>query len=330
MPTIKPRNIPYLVAIGFGVSYGAVCQFAIRLKMFKELWGAMSFGFVFILPFILGFVTLWFATPKEREGWLFRIFAPWGTIGTSLVVSLIVGWEGAICMITAAIVFLPLSSLGGIVSGLILSRYDRNKVSSGIFATLLLLPFISAYTESFYDLPVRHDGALTSIDIDAPPSVVWSNITRIKPIHEPLDGFFYRMGFPKPVEATLSHEGVGGVRHASFERGLVFVETIDQWEPERLLSFTIDVDPNSIPTTTLDEHVAVGGRYFDVLRGTYQILPLNGKKVRLILSSQFTVSTRFNFYAGLWANFLMSDIQQTILKVIKQRCELEARQAGHS
>ena len=46
-----------------------------------------------------------------------------------------------------------------------------------------------------------------------------------------------RIGFPRPIEATLSYEGVGGVRHASFERGLMFVETVTDWEPEHRLAF---------------------------------------------------------------------------------------------
>ena len=33
------------------------------------------------------------------------------------------------------------------------------------------------------------------------------------------------------VEATWSREGVGGVRHASFAGGVVFVETVTVWEP---------------------------------------------------------------------------------------------------
>ncbi len=311
------------VAIGFGVLYGVVCQLFIRAKMAEALYGAMSFGFVFVLPFILGFVTLWYAGERERRSWLFMIFAPWATIAVSLVVALIVGWEGAICMIMAAIVYMPLASVGGIISGLILSYYDRKKLQTSVLAPLLALPILSSYFESFFELPVINTGAETEIAITAPPEVVWQNIIRVPRITEPLSGFFYKMGFPKPVEATLSHEGLGGVRNADFERGLRFIETVDVWEPEKKLSFRIKTSPDSVPPTTLDQHVVVGGRYFDVLRGTYEIEP-RADGVVLRLSSGFRVSTRFNFYAGMWAEFLMRDIQQTILEVIKKRCEVEA------
>jgi len=318
----KEKKYPLILAIAYGVAYGVVAQFAIRLNMLGGLFGAMSFGFVFVLPFVFGVITLWFADKKSQQSWIFRIFAPWGSTSICLVFSLLVGWEGTICMIMAAIIYLPFASIGGVVTGVALSWHNaRNKVSSTSLVAVMLLPILFVFSESLFPLPVEYRKAETSIDIEAPVSKVWENIIRVKPINEPLNGFFYKMGFPKPIAATLSHEGIGGVRKASFERGLVFTETVDRWEPEKAISFDIEVEPGSVPLTTLDEHVMVGGRYFDVLRGTYEIERLDDSHVRLHLSSEFRVSTRFNFYAGIWARFLMLDIQQTILEVIKSRCE---------
>jgi len=65
----------------------------------------------------------------------------------------------------------------------------------------------------------------------------------------------------------------------------------------------------------------VGGPYFDVLEGTYRIERLNDRQVLLHLSSKHRLSTRFNFYAGLWTDFIMRDIQRNILRIIKRRCE---------
>jgi hypothetical protein len=186
---------------------------------------------------------------------------------------------------------------------------------------LMFLPGGGTLVENQIPLPndIRH--AETFIDIHARPEVVWQNIIRVRAIHEPIQGFFYRMGFPKPIEATLSKEGVGGVRRASFEGGLVFTETITTWKNLDILSFAIAANPNSTPLTTLDAHVVPGGQYFDVLQGTYRLEPLPGGIIRLHLFSQFRVSTHFNFYSGAWAEFLMTDIQKSILKVLKNRCE---------
>lgn len=284
----------------------------------------MSFGFVFILPFVLGIITVYFAAEKNQRSWLFALFAPWATAAICLFTAALLGWEGAICLIMGFVIYAPLASCGGICTCLILRWKRPAKLNAVAIVPFLFIPPITTFVEGYFDIPVSYHEVHTEITIHASPEKIWSEIIRVRPITEPITGFFYRMGFPKPIEATLSHEGIGGVRMASFERGLVFVETVTDWEPEKLLSFGIKVDPNSVPTTTLDKHVVVGGRYFDVLRGTYSIEPKSDGTSVLHLSSRFRVSTNFNFYAGPWARFLMGDIQNSILQVIRERCEERA------
>src|SRR6185436_9226852 len=92
-----------------------------------------------------------------------------------------------------------------------------------------------------------------------------------------------RIGFPRPIEARLYGEGVGAVRHATFERGVLFIETITAWDEGSRLAFTIRADTTNIPPTTLDQHVTIGGRYFDVLDGEYRLeeLPAGGTRIHL-------------------------------------------------
>ncbi len=280
--------------------------------------GVMSIGYIFILPAVIGAITVFF--PRQKISWVGALFYPWISILISALFAFLIGWEGVICFVMGIVVALPLSSLGGI-SAWFFRRYKGKKTTSVFIGILFLLPFTSGFIEQKLDYPPVLLKAENSIIIHAVPEEVWKQIIEVKKIEEPITGYFYKMGFPKPIEATLEGEGVGAVRIAKFEKGLQFIETIDQWEGQKRLSFSIKSDPTSTPPTTLDSHVMVGGEYFDVLRGTYQIEPLENQQVRLHLSSQFRVSTRFNFYAGLWAKFLMSDIQKSILKVLKQRAE---------
>lgn len=60
---------------------------------------------------------------------------------------------------------------------------------------------------------------------------------------------------------------------ATFEREVLFFEVATHWEPQRKLSFTIKADPDFIPQTAFDEHIIVGGRFYDVLDGSYEIEP---------------------------------------------------------
>ena len=93
--------------------------------------------------------------------------------------------------------------------------------------------------------------------------------------------------------------------------------------PTHLMIFSIKANPHEIPSATLDEHVVIGGEFFDVLNGTYELEKLGVNKYRLHLYSHFQLTTTFNFYAGIWAKWIMKDIQNNILLVIKKRAELQ-------
>jgi hypothetical protein len=132
---------------------------------------------------------------------------------------------------------------------------------------------------------------------------------------------FISVGFPASIGSELVGEGIGAVRYATFEKGVLFVETINEWDEPHRLSFSIHADTKNIPPTTFDEHVIIGGKYFDVLSGTYWIEDIGNGDVTLHLSSEQRLSTRFNFYSHFWTEYLMANLQNYILEIIKKRCE---------
>jgi hypothetical protein len=131
----------------------------------------------------------------------------------------------------------------------------------------------------------------------------------------------HRLGFPRPTEAVLEGTGVGSIRYARFEGDVLFVEKVTEWEENKRLSFSIEADTKNIPPTTFDEHVTIGGPYFDVLHGSYWIEPRGPDRVVLHLASDQRLSTGFNFYSQWWTVWLMNDLQSYILRIIKARAE---------
>ena len=179
---------------------------------------------------------------------------------------------------------------------------------------------LSVATLLVSESPTTRDVGPT-IEIAATPDAVWRQIREVPAIRpDEIDGSFaYWIGFPRPIEATLEGEGVGSVRHATFEGGVTFVERVTEWEENHTLAFTIDA--SAVPSTTFDTHVAVGGPYFDVLTGRYVIEEVAPGRAVLHLTSEQRLSTRFNGYTQLWTDRFMSDIQSTILRVIRDRAE---------
>ncbi len=323
-----------LLGLGVGLTYGLIFRLMSRFHWWTYGLGIMSVAFLFGTPFAMGFITVFISEREEpRRLWTWFVL-PWLSVISGTVGALSAGLEGSICIIMFLPIGLVCATIGGIIAGLLV-RFSRRKQANQVVAgCVMLLPLlINPWEQSVFHAKQIHD-TQTFIDIEAPPSVVWRNIERVSAI-EPRElpaSWSHRIGFPNPVEATLSREGVGGVRHATFTGGVLFVETIDVWQPMERLGFGIRAQADQIPETTLDEHVRIGGPFFDILHGEYRLQRINEKMVRLHLSSQHRVSTDFNWYAEIWTNAIMADLQNRILEVIKTRCEREAslRQIGDS
>ena len=334
--TILPRNMyPETGArqLAWGAVVGVFYGVCVRLvlQFFPENKAAivMTVGFIIFMPIVMGFVAVFIAERKNPCGVATWLLLPWASVAGALLASMLLAWEGLICILMFAPIALVLASIGGVIAGLI-GRWIRPSRSQGTtLACIAILPLLIMFWEGHGPVLARQDlrTVANSIDINAPASVVWGNIERVRAIRseELPSSWSHRIGFPDPIEATLSFEGAGGVRQASFTGGLLFTEIIDLWEPEKRLAFSIHAHTAQIPETTLDQHVRVGGQYFDVLRGEYDLEPLPNGQVRLYLSSRQRVSTDFNWYAHLWTDAIMADLQQRILHVVKQRCEAQAR-----
>ncbi len=282
--------------------------------------GTITIAFLVLGPLVLGFLSIY---PVERARhvnqarWLLQ---PWIPVWVTCAITALLKLEGAICIIMLLPIAMVLSSIGGVLGGL-LARFT--KAHPGTVACLAALPFLLAPAETYLHPPTNIRIVENTILIHATPANVWQQIQSVPPIapSELKPTWTHAIGFPRPIAAQLSHPGVGGVRTASFERGLVFYETVTDWQPAHQLSFTIKADTAHIPATTLDEHVTIGGPYFDVLDGTYRIEPLPNNTVRLHLTSHQRLTTDVNSYVSLWTDAIMSNLQTSILQVIQHRCE---------
>lgn len=322
LSSIHPFLRSLMFAAFCGAAYGVALQFFARFGMknseaIPASFFVMSGAYVFILPLVIGMVHVFIRSRKEKLGYVQAIFEPLLPALLCLVFSVLVHWEGTICLIMALPVMFIFAALGGLAMRIILNFKNKNLV----FATFVFLPVPLSFAEQAIPLPQEKQIVANSIRIQASPEKVWRKIVRVEKITEPQDSIFFRMGFPRPVEAVLTGDGVGQTRMATFERGLQFIETVTAWREHEKLGFTIKADPKMTPLTTLDEHVTVGGAFFDVLTGVYEIEKVDAHTVNLKLYSEHRISTHYNFYARLWSRFLMAEIQSNILKVVKKRAE---------
>ena len=323
-----PRGNYYIAAIGaaIGLAYGLSIRFGSRMFPNHPVFQVMTLSFMFFLPFAMGFITIFIAERRRSQPVWIWFLLPWLPVAAGEAATAAALWEGLICIVMFTPIALGASSLGGAAAGAIVRFIRSRRPSEATLVCVMCLPLLLSSFEPRFLLHQELRNVESVIDIAASSATVWQNIERVPRIHasELQSSWSHAIGFPNPVEATLSAAGVGGIRHASFEGGVLFIETIDTWEPDRRLGFSIRAQSEQIPKTTLDEHVTVGGKFFDVLYGEYLLEPRPEGGTRLHLLSRHRVSTDFNWYAHLWTDAVMSDLQQRILRVVKNRSELVA------
>ncbi len=319
------------LGVGLGILYGLFCRVLfhgadewVRQAFGRTgvaLLGIMSISFLFLVPAALGFIVIWFERGERR--WARMLFGPWISAVIMTLCTVALQLEGWICVIMALPVILFMASLGGVVAGFARPKVQTDGGRRLCVAAVALLPFVAGPLEALRTRSNELRTVACSIDIAATPTQVWRQIRSVPRITEAEHTFswHHRVGFPRPTEAVLEGTGVGSVRYARFEGDLLFVEKVTEWDENRRLSFAIKADTANIPPTTLDEHVIIGGPYFDVLHGTYWIEELGPDRVRLHLASDQRLATGFNAYAAWWTEWVMADLQDYILRIVKARAE---------
>jgi uncharacterized protein (TIGR01777 family) len=318
----NPNTKRWLMILAIPVGYALLMRIVFDLSIFEGFVSVMSIGFFLAVPFSIGYLTVILSPWEYVKRRSYPALAPWAPIFVFLWITLLLAIEGWACWLMILPVFLLFASLGGILAG---RRMRRKREGPGKLqlSMVILLPFVlSSFEKLLPALPTRYE-ANTYADIHASADKIWDNVLRVRDIPEKADhGTLTRtLGFPRPIRAELDYAGVGGSRQAIFSKGLVFKEVVLEYQDRKKMHFSITANPHDIPSTTMDKHVVIGGDYFDVLDGTYELEKLGDNLYRLHLYSHFTLKTTFNFYASWWAGWIMKDIQNNILQVIQTRCE---------
>lgn len=328
MSKLSNSNYAFFFGSIAAVLYGLWARITFQ-SPWEDLWdfalGTITLGFCFAVPAAIGALTVFFSPKQYKTSWLYGLFMPWVPCVLLGALVLLFGWEFIICVVMALPIFFTLASFGGLITVALLRNSQKSSIQNSMLGLILVLPYLIVPLEKQLPPADSIRSVETQIKIQANPETVWRNVVAVPEIKADEQSFslFHLLGLPLPVEATLSHEGVGGIRNARFDDGLAFTETINHWEEGHSIRFEIKVNPGAVPTRAPLKQI--GGKYLDVFEGGFTIEPQGADQVILHLSSRHRLSTTFNFYGGLWTDWVMRDLQNYILRVIKNRCEAEKR-----
>jgi hypothetical protein len=323
-----------ILAIVIPVLYGYIMRLIFGANLFLSFTEVMSMTFLVLVPLGIGALSIRLMSEKTRLSNAFAFFFPWVVVLVLMGFTIIFFIEGWICWIMIYPLFAFVAGLGGLFMNKWIRHQEKlkntendqnasNNSEKMQVSLLFLLPLVAAYIEKEIPTNAIIFEKQNSIELHAPVEKIWENVTRVYEIapeedHAKLNKW---LGMPRPLYAKLDTLAIGGIREAVFSGGLIFHEKVYKYQHENNMSFSIKAYPHEIPATTMDEHIVIGGDYFDVLDGTYALETLGKDHYMLHLSSRFTLKTHFNWYAGWWAQQIMGDIQGNILQVLKNRCE---------
>ena len=286
---------------------------------FASVYGLAEYGWgVFVgVPFAIGMMSavLYGArAPRTVRSCIGVACLSLTAYGASL---LLFAFEGAACLIMAAPLAYPIAIVGAVVGAELRGRptelADAGRV---VWAMLFFLPaFLGAEKLAAPDAPIYR--VTTSVDVDAPPSRVWTNVIGFDQIPPPHDWVF-RCGIAYPIRAQISGRGTGATRLCVFSTG-AFVEPIRVWDEPRLLSFAVTSNPppmnewspyRGLHPPHLENFLVSNG-------GQFKLIELPGGRTRLEGTTRYRHHMWPAAYWRLWSDFIIHRIHLRVLNHVK-------------
>jgi hypothetical protein len=320
-PRLNPGNtLPY--AKWWPLLAGALAGLVLRFVFYGapgEPFAAMMASFIYFSPAIVGAVTVYVAERQQRRTWWYYFGAPFLANMLYVFGSLIVMIEGLIC----AVIIVPLFALLGGVAGLVMGAICRltNWPKQTLYS-LAVLPLVLGSVETVLPLPTRIETVERTVLVNAKPEVIWRNILdapNIRP-EEVEHAWIYRIGAPLPQSGTLRQTPEGAMRRVTMGKSVYFDQLLTDKEEHRYVRWTYRFYKDSFPPHALDEHVVLGGHYFDVKDTSYTLTP-RGDATELKVTMHYRVSTQFNWYAEPVAQLLIGNLAETNLAYYRGRSE---------
>lgn len=302
-----------------GGLYGLLMRILFGLRFNDDFADLFSITFVWILPIIVGLTPLLFAPKEDLQSLGIRVSRPLLAVLTFFILCYWTGHEDIICIIIISIPFLLVAGITGLIVGGIVLAYRKRK---GIVYTLFFIPIIAGLIEPTIPTPSEKYETTSSIIINADKKEIWKNIVRVNEIgdDEYKKGFFNHAGIPRPLFAELDKDTLGGRRIGHFEGGLKFQENIIEWHKDSVVTFDIKIIPSTSNRTIFERHM-LNGQHFKFLNATYSLTQMSNNQTELRLTTKYQLDTKINYYGEFWGQQLLTDFQDSLIKVIKKRCE---------
>lgn len=302
---------------------GALVGLVFRVWLFAGQPGAalsaMGIPFIVFVPFAVAAVTVYVAERKERRSWLYYALMGMGANVMFVLGTMLIMVEGLIC----AIVIIPMFAIYGAFAGLVMgalrraTEWPKQATYSFSFLPVVLAAVLPSGAGDTY-IGKRERTVL----IQATPAAVWQQLHNA-PLIAPAEverAWLYRIGVPVPMSAVTKVVGATLERDITMGKSIRFTQVAADWRENSYVRWQYRFAEDSFPPQALDDHVKIGGHYFDLIDTVYTLTP-RGNATELKVSMQYRVSTQFNWYAKRVAGLLFDNFEEVVLDFYAHRAE---------
>jgi uncharacterized membrane protein YhaH (DUF805 family) len=268
-------------------------------------------------PFIQGMVVGWAFNRRETRSSAETVSVVWLSLFLVAGSILLFALEGVLCVAMA----LPLAAIVALLGGMIGRTIANQRGPSGLgYAGILFVLPTGALMEKISTVAPTYE-VVTSVDVAAPPTVVWNRVVQFNQIQE-RPAWYFRAGIAYPVRATIAGSGPGAIRRCEFSTG-AFIEPITVWDEPRRLAFDVVEQPPPLRELSIYSKVYaphING-YFSSTRGEFRLIPAPGGHTRLEGHTWYSVAIYPQGYWRATSEILLHQIHLRVLRQVKRESE---------
>ena len=298
-------------------------------------WGALRFvgnyGLtLFIsLPFVMGYlaVLIYSRTQETDSGDVL------GVVSLSLLLTGLgitaIAVEGIVCLLMAAPIAWLVAMFGGLLAMLIHGRANSPQATPSMFAVMLVSLPVLLGVEHAAPPPLPRFQVHTTIEIAAPPEVVWKRLIEFPPLATATEWPF-RLGIAYPIEARIKGEGLTADRECRFSTGSI-KEPILVWEPGKHFAFSVADEPLLMKETSPYENIRVRhleDHDFQPERADFVLVRLPNGGTRLEGTTTYQNKMWPGTYWRLWTDAIIHSIHNRVFNHVKTLAEMDVSQTS--
>jgi len=290
--------------------------------------GSYGLTLFIALPFVMGYLAVWLYT-RTQDIYVNRTDLL-AVVTLSVLIAgagiLAIAIEGAICILMAAPIAWFLAMLGGALGAVIHGGLRSRAASpSALAAMVFALPMLLG-AEHVSPPPVPRFQVRTSVEIAAPPEVVWKRLIQFPALPTP-DEWPFRLGVAYPIEARITGEGLTADRECRFSTGS-FKEPILAWEPGKHFAFAVSDEPLLMKETSPYKNIHVRhleDHDFQPERADFVLVRLPNGGTRLEGTTTYTNKMWPGLYWRMWTDSIIHNIHNRVFNHVKTLAEADMR-----